>query len=120
MLQSSNSLEIKENVPLAGYTTFKIGGLARRLVAVKTVAELHEALALAKHNSWPIFVLAGGSNLIVASKGFDGLVILVQFGGVKIADDTLTAGAAATMAELVDASIGHDLAGLEWAGGLPG
>ncbi len=111
---------VKEQVLLADFTTFKIGGPARYFVAVTTLAELQEALAQVKKNSWPVLVMAGGSNLIVSSKGFAGLAIYIQFGGIKISGHKLTAGAGATMAELVDASIAQGLGGVEWAGGLPG
>lgn len=113
-------IKISNNVSLAPYTTFKVGGPARRFVAVKSLTELHEALVRARHQHWPIFVLAGGSNLIVANSGFPGLVVLVQFGGIKIIAQKIIAGAATPMKVLVDASIAKGLAGLEWAGGLPG
>lgn len=114
------NLAWQENVPLAAYTTFKVGGSARYFAVVKTIEELRAALSLAAEKNLPILIMAGGSNLIISSKGFDGLVIFVQFGGVKIEDDILTAGAAATMEKLVDSAISKSLAGLEWAGGLPG
>lgn len=113
-------LNIQENVILAPYTTFKIGGPARYFVTVTTVEELQAALVMAKEKSWPIFVLAGGSNLIISSAGFNGLVIQVAIVSHQIMGTKLTAGAATMMSTLVDETVAAGLAGIEWAGGLPG
>ncbi|MCR4278231.1 MAG: UDP-N-acetylmuramate dehydrogenase [Candidatus Berkelbacteria bacterium] len=117
-----SELSIQENVSLAPLTTFKIGGPARHFVSVKTEPELHEALEVSRKNSWPIFILAGGSNLIVSDKGFDGLVINLELGTGDwgLDDNQLTASASLSMRDLVNASIDNGLSGLAWAGGLPG
>lgn len=112
--------QIEENVPLAPLTTFKIGGPARYFIRVKSVEQLQEALELAKKNSWPIFVLAGGSNLIINDAGFAGLVVAIEINSWHLEGINLTSGASTSMKELVDGSIEAGLAGLEWAGGLPG
>ncbi len=122
MMSVSNSLRIEENVPLAPLTTFKIGGPAKYFTEVKTEAELLKALELARKNSWPIFILAGGSNLIVSDNGFDGLVINLELGtsDLELDNGQLVASASVSMERLVNESIASGLAGLEWAGGLPG
>lgn len=111
---------LQENVPLAPYTTFNIGGPARYFVTVATIEELEEAIATAHTNGWPIFVLAGGSNLIISTQGFNGLVIKIAIGDHQSSGNELSAGAATPMSTLVDASITRGLGGIEWAGGLPG
>ena len=113
-------LVLKENIALAPLTTFKIGGLAKYFVRVTTVEELLAALELARKNTWPILILAGGSNLIVSDRGFEGLVIAIEIMGWQIKGEELISAPSTTMAELVDTSIEKGLAGLEWAGGLPG
>lgn len=113
-------ITIQENVALAPFTTFKVGGLARYFVTVRSVEELQEALQQARQQEWPIFILAGGSNLIISSVGFAGLVIHVQIVSHAVENNHLTSGAATLMSTLVDESITAGLAGLEWAGGLPG
>lgn len=113
-------IKIDELVSLAPLTTFKVGGPAKYFTKVSSVEELKEALALAKEKTWPVFILAGGSNLIVSSRGFMGLVVQIDIKSLKIRGSELTAGAANSMEELVDESIDSGLAGLEWAGGLPG
>lgn len=113
-------MQIEENIPLRDYATFQVGGAARYFTKVDTREKLVKALALAREKNWPLFILAGGSNVIFPDSGFPGLVILLTIGGVSVEGETITAGAAVPMSELVDTSIDHALAGLEWAGGLPG
>ncbi len=113
-------MQIEENIPLRDYSTFRVGGPARYFFKADTGEELTEALTLAKEEKWPLFILAGGSNVIFPDSGFPGLVVLLAIAGVTVSGTTVTAGAAATMKELVDTAIEHGLAGIEWAGGLPG
>jgi UDP-N-acetylmuramate dehydrogenase len=69
------SIHIQEQVPLAPFTTFRIGGPARHFCEVTTEPELLEAVTFAREHNLEIFVLGGGSNLLVSDGGFDGLVI---------------------------------------------
>ena len=64
---------IQENVPLAPLTTFKVGGPARYFVEAKTIAEVGEAVEFAHSRDLPLFVLGGGSNLVVSGAGWPGL-----------------------------------------------
>jgi UDP-N-acetylmuramate dehydrogenase len=113
-------MKLQENISLAQFTTFRLGGPARYFVEVKDEAELKEASEWAEDNNQPIFVIAGGSNLIVSSKGYDGLVIHLTTAKFTLDGQELIAEAGVPMSKLVDVSIGAGLKGLEWAGGLPG
>ncbi len=115
-----SDLTIQENISLADYTSFRFGGPARYFVEVTTVEQLKEALSWAKEQKQPIFILADGSNMIVSSRGFAGLVIRIKIDFLTVNAEVVEAGAATAMATLVDRSIEAGLAGLEWAGGLPG
>ncbi len=70
-----SALVIQENVPLALYTTLRIGGPARYLYEARTEDALLEAVRFARDRQLEVFILGGGSNLLVADEGFDGLVI---------------------------------------------
>lgn len=70
-----SQVEIRQNVPLAPYTTFRIGGAARYFAEVRTEAELLNAVDFARENGLALFTLGGGSNLLIADAGFDGLVL---------------------------------------------
>jgi UDP-N-acetylmuramate dehydrogenase len=75
---------IQEHIPLAPMTTFGIGGPARYFVEATSADDLREAIAFARERDLPIFVLGGGSNLLVADEGFHGVVIKVALHGVEI------------------------------------
>lgn len=72
---------MQEQVPLAPYTTFRIGGPARYFCEAVSEAEIAEAVAFAREKRLPVFILGGGSNLLVSDEGFDGLVIRVAIDG---------------------------------------
>ena len=79
-----------------------------------------EALEYAKKNNLEFFILGGGSNLLVSDKGFDGLVIKIKNTECQIQDMKIVAGSGVPIVKIIKESTENDLAGLEWAGGLPG
>ncbi len=115
-------LNIQQNIPLKNYTTFRIGGPAEFFVEVKNEEELLEALKYAKENNLEFFILGGGSNVLVSDKGYDGIVIKCQLTtyNLQLTTNTIEAGAGTPLTLLVNESVNNNLAGLEWAGGLPG
>jgi len=68
---------IRENVPLAPLTTLGVGGPARYFAEPTTEFEIVEAVEFARSQNAPLFVLGGGSNLVVADAGFAGLVLKI-------------------------------------------
>lgn len=116
---------IKEDqfdAPLARYTTLKIGGEAKRLIQPATVAELASIVdELAKNNEqW--FVLGGGSNLLISSKGFSGTVVrTTQITAVeRLESNLIEAGAGSRLPHLARHAAQWGLCGLEFAAGIPG
>lgn len=75
---------IKENIPLKDYTTFKIGGPAKYFYTAKTKKDLIKAIKVARKYDLPFFVIGEGSGLLVADKGFNGLVIKNEIRFIKI------------------------------------
>ncbi|MGA9543451.1 MAG: FAD-binding protein, partial [Candidatus Sulfotelmatobacter sp.] len=71
-----------ENIPLAPLTTIKIGGPAKYFVEARTIGEVQEAVTFARSRDMPLFVLGGGSNLLVADSGWPGLVLKVSIQGI--------------------------------------
>jgi len=110
------------DAPLARYTTLKIGGEAKRLIQPLTVAELAAVVGeLAKNNEqW--FVLGGGSNLLVSSKGFAGTVVrTTQITSVeRLESNLIEAGAGSRLPHLARHAAQWGLCGLEFAAGIPG
>ena len=107
----------EQNVTLAPFTTFKIGGPAKYFFRAKTIDELIQALN--KNAGQPLCILGGGSNVLVNDKGFDGLVIKVEIGGISIKENAVTAGAGLPLSAVIRAAVGKGLAGLEFATGVP-
>ena len=111
---------IEKNVELAPFTTFHIGGPASYFYRAKTKEDIITAVNTAKARKMPFFVLAGGSNLLIDEKGFDGLVIVIGNTEYKIEGEKVVAEAGVLVSTLVEETGKQGLSGLEWAGGLPG
>jgi len=116
---------IRENVALAPLTTLGVGGPARFFVEALTDAEVVEAVAFARSRQLPLFVLGGGSNLVVADAGFSGLVLKVGVAEVSQSTAphelvTFIAGAGFDWDALVAQTVDAGCAGMECLSGIPG
>lgn len=120
MYTGSIMITLQENIPLAPFTTFKIGGSARYFVAVASDEEVIEALRYAKDHHIRVFVLGGGSNILFSDAGFEGLVIKLENNTIVIDGTMITAGAGAMLPAVVDFAIKRSLAGMELMAGIPG
>lgn len=78
-----DTMHIQEDVLLAEYTTFKLGGPADFFVSVATAKELQEALVWARQKNVPYVIIGGGSNVLFPDEGFRGLVIHIALKGIK-------------------------------------
>ncbi len=114
------NLKIQNNIPLAPLTTFKIGGPAKYFVEIETKEELAAAFDWARENKEPVFILAGGSNVLINDKGADGLVLRICNSGIKVTGQRLDCGAGANLMAAARTAISENLTGLEWAIGIPG
>lgn len=110
--------------PLAPHTTFGLGGEARLWLEADREADLLAAFRTADRERLSAFPLGGGSNLVVADTGFDGLVVKVALRGIERStdgDDLLVRVAAGeSWDDLVAATVADGLAGLECLSGIPG
>jgi len=110
------TLKIERDVPLAPFTTLGIGGPARLFARVTTVDDLREALT----SSERIFILGGGSNLLISDAGFDGLVIRIDLRGIDFRDDLAIVAAGEPWDDFVAMAVDRGLAGIECLSGIPG
>lgn len=110
----------KENVPLARFSHYKIGGPARYFFAPKNEEEMAWAVGEAKKRHLPVFILGGGTNLLISDRGFKGLVLKPNLRELAAYGTTVTVGAGVLVSDLLRFAIKRSLSGLEWAGGLPG
>ncbi len=116
---------IREQVPLAPFTTLGVGGPARYFAEATTESEVIEAVEFARSRQLPLFVLGGGSNLVVADTGFSGLVLKLGIGGswcFTTPDQKVrfTAGAGVDWDSLVAQTVEANCAGVECLSGIPG
>ncbi len=117
-------MTIQENVPLAPLTTLQVGGPARFFVEAKNEDEVREATRFARTRRLPLFVLGGGSNLVVADSGWPGLVLRIAIGGItsrEAAGATLfDVGAGVDWDDFVAQAVAQNCAGVECLSGIPG
>ena len=115
---------IEENVPLARFTTFGVGGPACRFVEVSSQEEAALALAFAREHGLPLLILGGGSNLLVSDGGFPGLVILNRIKGLHISQEGgslfATVGGGEEWQEFTDLCVANGWQGVECLAGIPG
>jgi UDP-N-acetylmuramate dehydrogenase len=107
-------------VRLADYTTLRVGGPARRLVRAETDAELIEAVLAADDAAEPLLLLGGGSNLVVADAGFDGVVVQVATRGVRRSGELVTVAAGEVWDDVVASLVADGYSGVEALSGIPG
>jgi len=122
---------VREQVPLAAYTTMKVGGPAEYFAAVATVDQLIRLVRWARSIELPYYLLGGGSNVLISDAGLRGLVIYNRCRQVRIdeapccvfpQDDRpfVFAESGVSMAGLARRTVAAALTGLEWAVSLPG
>ena len=114
----------QSDVPLAAWCTLGIGGPARWFVEAASDEAIRPALAWADARDVAVYVLGGGSNVVVADTGFDGLVIKVDIRGVARSESNgrvhFAVGAGEAWDPFVAATVAADCAGLECLSGIPG
>jgi len=108
---------------LSKYTSFRVGGPAQKIVQVSTEAEI--IAAIEEVGDSPVLIMGGGTNVLIADKGFDGTVIRISNNSVQSEVDacsgaTLTIGAGEDWDTFVQTSIDRGYAGLETLSGIPG
>lgn len=115
---------VSENVPLARFTWYKIGGPARYFIRPRSTEELREAAVRCVENNIPIYVLGLGANLLVGDDGVpDGAVFRLDadhWRRVKFDKTTVEVGAGADMQKLLIRTVRQGLAGIECLAGIPG
>ena len=118
------SFNVKENIPLAELTTLKIGGAARFFVSAQSENEIVEAVNYAGENNLELFILGGGSNVLIADEGFDGLVLQIASKGISVKDTEnktlVTANAGEDWDGFCEFCVAENLQGVECLSGIPG
>lgn len=108
---------VQKNVPLSSFSNYGIGGPAKFFINLQNPADLKE---IDFKSFSKIFVLGGGTNVLIPDKGFNGLAIRNNIKGIELKEDLLKLGAGELIEDILDFCIKNSLSGFEWAGGLPG
>lgn len=110
------------NVRMADYTTFRIGGPADVMVRPANRDELLKVFRFCKENGLRFFFIGNGSNLLVSDEGYRGVVICPEgdFCKIEVNGYDISAGCAVSMAQVAQAALQAELAGFEFASGIPG
>ncbi len=114
---------LERDVPLAPYTSFGIGGKADFFLAPESGSEFARAYAAALGSGLPVYVLGGGSNLLIGDNGIRGIVIRMpdtSCGQVSIRGEAVVAPAGMALSALILATVRAGLSGLEVLAGIPG
>ena len=114
---------IHKNVPVKHLVTFNIGGNADYFYSADCTEALCDAVDYAKKKNWPVFILGGGSNLVVSDKGIEGIVIHNQCEDICQIDKEkhqIKISSGYLLSHLVDVALHHGFAGAESFAGIPG
>lgn len=111
---------VRFNEPMSGHTTFNIGGPADAFLSAKNEETVIQVLRLARKSEIPVFILGGGSNILVGDKGIRGLVVKNEIDDLACIKDRIHAGSGVTVSELLDFSVENGLTGLEFMSGIYG
>ena len=117
-------MTIQEHVPLAPLTTLQVGGKARYLIEAASEDDVLQAVDFARAKDLPLFVLGGGSNVLVADSGWPGLVLKMTIGGITKHEEggasLFDAGAGVDWDHFAAQAVAADCAGVECLSGIPG
>lgn len=121
----SKSFKVQEDILLAPFTTFKIGGEARYFIEASQDQEIIDAINFADENELRLFILGGGSNILVSDQGYDGLVLKISTKGITSknldnSDVLVTSKSGEDWDEFVEFCVNDKLAGIECLSGIPG
>lgn len=125
ILKALMTIQVHTNIPLQNYTTMRLGGPARAMASAASVEDIMTLYRNAKAQSLPIFVLGGGSNVLVSDQGFSGIILLNRIKSFEVLSDTtpevvIKVGAGEIWDEIVEKTVEMGLSGIEALSGIPG
>ena len=115
--------KVKENSPLAPYTSARIGGPADVLITADSADELARIIKLLWKQELDYIILGGGSNVLVSDRGVRGVVVLNRAKGVRFHhgdQPSVTVESGVIFSNLANRCAAKSFAGLEWAATVPG
>jgi len=119
-IEDSFGSALRRDEPLGKHANYRIGGPADYYLEVATPEAASGAIRAAREDHLPIFVLGGGSNILISDAGFRGLVLVYTGRGTTIEGERVIADAGAITAGVAKRTAQAGLTGFEWAVGVPG
>ena len=110
------------NEPMTKHTSFKIGGPAECLIKIQTEEELKAILKFSKEKNIPVTIIGNGSNILVSDEGIKGLVLKIEIDKFELDNKLayLKVGSGVKIGFIAQKCLKHELAGFEFASGIPG
>lgn len=114
--------KIYTNEPMSKYTSFKIGGPAECLIKIQTAEELKKILRFSKENNIQLTIIGNGSNILISDEGIKGIVLKIEIDTFEIDSQSayIKAGSGVKLGWIAQKCLKQELAGLEFASGIPG
>ncbi len=114
------NLQVKENISLREFTTFRTGGPARYFASAKTGQEMHHLRDFANKQRIPFVILGSGSNVLFLDEGYPGLIIQNKMSRMQIKNDRITAEGGVSLTKMILIAAQHNLGGLSGLANIPG
>lgn len=113
---------IKQNESMAKHCTFRCGGEAELYVMPGSIEELAQVIKTCKENNYPYMVIGNGSNILVRDDGYKGAIIEInnRISSIDVIGEEIVADAGAKLSAVAMTAYENDLAGFEFAHGIPG
>jgi len=119
---SKQKKRLLHNEPIAKHTTFRIGGPAKIWAEPQDFTDLKKLLEFSKSQGMGIFVIGGGTNILVSDEGLKSIALSLKkaFGYIKITDEKIVCGSGTNLQSFVLHTIENGYCGLEFMAGIPG
>lgn len=108
------------NEPMSRHTSLKVGGPADYFVRVASEDDLRGAVLVARQHELPVFMLGGGTNLLVSDRGMRGVVLENAWSEASVDGDVVTASSGTPLAHVAAVATRSGIVGLEWMATVPG
>ena len=114
--------QVKKDEPMKSHTTFRVGGPAAYFVTPQTAEEVAKVIEACTQENVPYYIVGNGSNLLVSDKGYEGVIIQIykQMNQVEVEGMQIRAQAGALLSMIAKRALDAELAGFEFAAGIPG
>lgn len=111
---------IETDVAIAPHTTLRVGGTAKFFASPKTDDEVQQVIRWARAERVPFRIIGRGANLLVADRGYQGLIIVMRNDQMEWTPPSVVVGAGVQNGQLIAAALKHGLGGMRWLIGVPG